>query len=62
MGQGLEWMGFFHDIHGLAFHTLALGVGKQRDLIMNSTAAPRESKQAVGGITIWTKSSTEEER
>ena len=55
-------MGFFHDIHGLAFHTLALGVGKQRDLIMNSTAAPRESKQAVGGITILTKSSTEEER
>ena len=64
VGQGLEWMIFFQDTNGLAFHTLALalGVSKKRDLIMNSIAVPRKAKQAVGGITKLTKSSTGEER
>mmetsp|Transcript_13314 Transcript_13314/g.24988 ORF Transcript_13314/g.24988 Transcript_13314/m.24988 type:complete len:760 (-) Transcript_13314:3209-5488(-) len=48
----LEWVIFFQDTNGLAFHTLplALGVSKRRDLIMNSIAVPRKGKQAIGGI------------
>jgi UDP-sugar pyrophosphorylase len=48
----LEWVIFFQDTNGLAFHTLplALGVSKRRDLIMNSIAVPRKAKQAIGGI------------
>lgn len=48
----LEWVIFFQDTNGLAFHTLplALGVSKERDLIMNSIAVPRKAKQAIGGI------------
>lgn len=50
--KGLEWIVFFQDTNGLAFHTLplALGVSKSRDLVMNSLAVPRKAKQAVGGI------------
>jgi len=50
--KGLEWVIFFQDTNGLAFHTLApaLGVSVSRDLVMNSIAVPRKGKQAVGGI------------
>jgi len=62
--KGLEWVIFFQDTNGLAFHTLALalGVSKKRNLIMNSIAVPRKGKQAVGGVTKLTKASTGEER
>ena len=62
--KGLEWVIFFQDTNGLAFHTLplALGVSKKRDLIMNSIAVPRKGKQAVGGIAKLKKTSTGEER
>jgi UDP-sugar pyrophosphorylase len=62
--KGLEWVIFFQDTNGLAFHTLplALGVSKKRGLIMNSIAVPRKGKQAVGGVTKLTKTSTGEER
>ena len=62
--NGLEWVIFFQDTNGLAFHTLplALGVSKKRDLIMNSIAVPRKGKQAVGGIVKLKKASTGEER
>jgi len=48
----LEWVIFFQDTNGLAFHTLALalGVSKSSDLVMNSIAVPRKAKQAIGGI------------
>lgn len=50
--KGLEWVIFFQDTNGLAFHSLplALGVSKSRDLVMNSIAVPRKAKQAIGGI------------
>lgn len=50
--KGMEWVIFFQDTNGLAFHTLplALGVSKSRDLVMNSIAVPRKAKQAIGGI------------
>lgn len=50
--MGLEWIVFFQDTNGLAFHTLplALGVSISRDLVMNSLTVPRKAKQAVGGI------------
>lgn len=50
--MGLEWIVFFQDTNGLAFHTLplALGVSMSRDLVMNSLTVPRKAKQAVGGI------------
>lgn len=62
--KGLEWVIFFQDTNGLAFHTLplALGVSKTRNLIMNSIAVPRKGKQAVGGIAKLKKASTGEER
>jgi len=62
--KGLEWVIFFQDTNGLAFHTLplALGVSKTRNLIMNSIAVPRKGKQAVGGIAKLKKASTNEER
>ena len=62
--KGLEWVIFFQDTNGLAFHTLplALGVSKKRNLLMNSIAVPRKGKQAVGGVTKLTKLSSGEER
>ncbi len=62
--KGLEWVIFFQDTNGLAFHTLplALGVSKKSNLIMNSLAVPRKGKQAVGGVTKLTNSKTGEER
>jgi UDP-sugar pyrophosphorylase len=60
--QGLEWVIFFQDTNGLAFHTLplALGVSKMNDFIMNSMAVPRKAKQAVGGIAKLKKVTGEE--
>ena len=60
--KGLEWVIFFQDTNGLAFHTLAvaLGVSKSRDLVMNSIAVPRKGKQAVGGIAKLVNDSGEE--
>ena len=56
--KGLDWVIFFQDTNGLAFHTLALalGVSRERDLVMNSIAVPRKGKQAVGGIARLTNS------
>ena len=52
MRKGMEWIIFFQDTNGLAFHSLALalGVSKGRDLVMNSIAVPRKAKQAIGGV------------
>jgi len=60
--KGLEWVIFFQDTNGLAFHTLApaLGVSLTRDLVMNSIAVPRKGKQAVGGIAKLTNDNGEE--
>jgi UDP-sugar pyrophosphorylase len=51
--NGIEWIAFFQDTNGLAFHTLplALGVSTKFDLVMNSLAVPRKAKQAIGGIS-----------
>jgi len=53
LASGIRWTVFFQDTNGLAFHTLplALGVSKKLGLLMNSMAAPRKAKQAIGGIT-----------
>ena len=55
--KGLEWMVFFQDTNGLAFHTLALslGVSSKLGLVMNSIACPRKAGQAIGGIAKLTK-------
>ena len=60
--DGLEWVIFFQDTNGLAFHTLplALGVSEKLGLIMNSIAVPRKAKQAIGGIAKLTKETGEE--
>ena len=60
--KGLEWVIFFQDTNGLAFHTLplALGVSNSRNLVMNSIAVPRKGKQAVGGIATLVNESGEE--
>ncbi len=60
--KGMEWVVFFQDTNGLAFHTLAvsLGVSKSRDLVMNSIAVPRKAKQAIGGIAKLVNESGEE--
>ena len=49
---GLDYVVFFQDTNGLAFHTLplALGVSRKLNLVMNSLAVPRKAKQAIGGI------------
>ena len=49
---GLEYVVFFQDTNGLAFHTLplALGLTSKLNLVMNSLAVPRKAKQAIGGI------------
>jgi UDP-sugar pyrophosphorylase len=62
--NGLEWVIFFQDTNGLAFHTLplALGVSKKRGLVMNSIAVPRSGGQAVGGVTKLKNVKTGEER
>ena len=51
--DGIQWIAFFQDTNGLAFHTLplVLGVSKKYDLVMNSLAVPRKAKQAIGGIS-----------
>jgi len=60
--KGLEWVIFFQDTNGLAFHTLplALGVSNSRNLVMKSIAVPRKGKQAVGGIATLVNESGEE--
>ncbi len=60
--KGMEWVIFFQDTNGLAFHTLplALGVSNSRNLVMNSIAVPRKGKQAVGGIACLTNDDGEE--
>lgn len=60
--KGLEWVIFFQDTNGLAFHTLplALGVSNSRNLVMNSIAVPRKGKQAVGGIATLVNEKGEE--
>jgi UDP-sugar pyrophosphorylase len=62
LDYGIEYVTFFQDTNGLAFHTLPLmlGVSKEMGLIMNSLAIPRKAKQAVGGITKLTHSKTGE--
>lgn len=61
---GIEWIAFFQDTNGLAFHTLplALGVSKKFDLVMNSLAVPRKAKQAIGGISKLVNQKGEERR
>ena len=55
--NGVEWMVFFQDTNGLAFHTLALslGVSSNLGLVMNSITCPRKAKQAIGAIARLTK-------
>lgn len=55
--KGMEWMVFFQDTNGLAFHTLALslGVSSKLGLVMNSIACPRKAGQAIGGIAKLSK-------
>ena len=62
--HNIEWMIFFQDTNGLAFHTLpvALGVSQQLKLVMNSIAVPRKAKQAVGGICTLTHQETSQQR
>ena len=50
--KGINWICFFQDTNGLAFHTLPLmlGVSKELNLVMNSMCVPRKAKQAIGGI------------
>lgn len=57
LDKGVQWMVFFQDTNGLAFHTLALslGVSSKMGLIMNSITCPRKAKQAIGAITKLTK-------
>ncbi|KAI2496873.1 UTP--glucose-1-phosphate uridylyltransferase [Fragilaria crotonensis] len=64
VAQGIQWITFFQDTNGLAFHTLplALGVSKENDLIMNSLAIPRKAKQAIGAIAKLTHEETGETR
>lgn len=64
LAQGIEWMVFFQDTNGLAFHTLPLmlGVSKKLNLVMNSLAVPRKAKQAIGGIAQLTHRKTKEQR
>jgi UDP-sugar pyrophosphorylase len=64
VAQGIQWITFFQDTNGLAFHTLplALGVSKENDLIMNSLAIPRKAKQAIGAIAMLTHEETGETR
>lgn len=58
VAAGIEWISFFQDTNGLAFHTLplCLGVSVKKDLVMNSLAIPRKAKQAVGAIAKLTNS------
>jgi UDP-sugar pyrophosphorylase len=53
----IEYVVFFQDTNGLAFHTLplALGLTTKLNLVMNSLAVPRKAKQAIGGIVQLTK-------
>lgn len=62
--HNIDWMIFFQDTNGLAFHTLpvALGVSQQLKLVMNSIAVPRKAKQAVGGICKLTHQETSQQR
>lgn len=64
VADGVNWITFFQDTNGLAFHTLplALGVSKEKDLIMNSLAIPRKAKQAIGAIAKLTHEQTGETR
>jgi UDP-sugar pyrophosphorylase len=64
VSSGIKWITFFQDTNGLAFHTLplALGVSKEKGLIMNSLAIPRKAKQAVGAIAKLTNEKTGETR
>lgn len=57
LDSGIEYITFFQDTNGLAFHTLALslGVSSSLGLIMNSIACPRKAGQAIGAITKLTK-------
>ena len=57
LDNGVEWMVFFQDTNGLAFHTLALslGVSSNLGLVMNSITCPRKAKQAIGAIAKLTK-------
>lgn len=61
--KGINWVCFFQDTNGLAFHTLPLmlGVSRELDLVMNSLAVPRKGKQAIGGITKLTRKYNPEE-
>jgi UDP-sugar pyrophosphorylase len=61
---GIEYIVFFQDTNGLAFHTLPLmlGVSVQCNFIMNSLCVPRKAKQAIGGIARLTNSKTGQER
>jgi UDP-sugar pyrophosphorylase len=61
---GIEYVVFFQDTNGLAFHTLPLmlGVSVQRNFIMNSLCVPRKAKQAIGGIARLTNAKTGMER
>lgn len=60
----IEYVVFFQDTNGLAFHTLplALGLSVKLDLVMNSLAVPRKAKQAIGAITQLTNSHSVEQR
>ena len=60
--KGMEYVIFFQDTNGLAFHTLplALGVSQSRNLVMNSIAVPRKAKQAIGGIARLTNENGDE--
>mmetsp|Transcript_3135 Transcript_3135/g.4413 ORF Transcript_3135/g.4413 Transcript_3135/m.4413 type:complete len:455 (+) Transcript_3135:98-1462(+) len=60
--NGIDWLLFFQDTNGLAFHTLplALGVSAKLGLIMNSITVPRKAKQAIGAIAKLKKTTGEE--
>jgi len=59
--KGINWITFFQDTNGLAFHSLPLviGVSVEKSLVMNSLAIPRKAKQAVGAIAKLTNAEGE---
>jgi len=58
----MQYVVFFQDTNGLAFHCLplAIGVSDELGLTMNSIAVPRKAKQAIGGISRLVKGKKEE--
>eukprot|EP01065_Artemidia_motanka_P006675 TRINITY_DN13271_c0_g1_i1.p1 TRINITY_DN13271_c0_g1~~TRINITY_DN13271_c0_g1_i1.p1 ORF type:complete len:616 (+),score=230.69 TRINITY_DN13271_c0_g1_i1:51-1850(+) len=52
LGEGIEWVVFFQDTHGLMVRKLPgmLGVSAQEGFVMNSMSIPRKPGEAVGAM------------